>query len=141
VNKGVHGYDAAHLRNMRGIFYAAGPGIREHAEVGPFENVDIYPFIAQLLGLRVGKIDGSSSVLQSFLLTVAAPRNQACGSRLRSALHKGGEEVAPDLVSAAVVAIIRHQLFNPVEVDLRLVPRPQLGLAPHLFRYLFTQVA
>jgi len=68
VNKGVHGYDPAHLRNMRGIFYAAGPGIREHAEVGPFENVDIYPFIAQLLGLRVGKIDGSSSVLQSFLL-------------------------------------------------------------------------
>jgi hypothetical protein len=53
---------------MRGIFYAAGPGIREHAKVGSFENVGIYPFIAQLLGLRVGKIDGSSSVLQSFLL-------------------------------------------------------------------------
>ena len=68
VNKGVHGYDPANLRNMRGIFYAAGPGIREHAEVGPFENVDIYPFIAQLLGLRVGKIDGSTSVLQPFLL-------------------------------------------------------------------------
>jgi predicted AlkP superfamily pyrophosphatase or phosphodiesterase len=68
VNKGVHGYDPEHLPNMRGIFYAAGPGIREHARVGPFENVDIYPFIAQLLDLKVGKIDGSSRTLQSFLV-------------------------------------------------------------------------
>jgi alkaline phosphatase D len=53
---------------MRGIFYAAGSGIREDERVGPFENVDIYPFIAHLLGLKVGKIDGSSSVLQPFLI-------------------------------------------------------------------------
>ena len=72
VNKGVHGYDPEHLPNMRGIFYAAGPGIREHAKVGPFENVDIYPFIAQLLGLKVGKIDGSSKVLQTFLVETHA---------------------------------------------------------------------
>jgi len=72
VNKGVHGYDPEHLPNMRGIFCAAGPGIREHAKVGPFENVDIYPFIAQLLGLKVGKIDGSSKVLQPFLVETHA---------------------------------------------------------------------
>jgi predicted AlkP superfamily pyrophosphatase or phosphodiesterase len=68
VNKGVHGYDPAHLPNMRGIFYAAGPGIREHVRLEPFENVDIYPFITQLLGLKMGKIDGSDRVLQPFLV-------------------------------------------------------------------------
>jgi alkaline phosphatase D len=53
---------------MRGIFYAAGPDVREHTRAEPFENVNIYPFIAQLLGLRIGKIDGSIDVLKPFLI-------------------------------------------------------------------------
>jgi predicted AlkP superfamily pyrophosphatase or phosphodiesterase len=68
VNKGVHGYDPVHFTNMRGIFYAAGPDVREHARVQPFENVNIYPFIAQLLGLKIGEIDGSIDVLKPFLI-------------------------------------------------------------------------
>jgi predicted AlkP superfamily pyrophosphatase or phosphodiesterase len=68
VNKGVHGYDPMHFPNMRGVFYAAGPDVREHARAEPFENVNIYPFIAQLLGLKIGTIDGSIDVLKSFLI-------------------------------------------------------------------------
>lgn len=68
VNKGVHGYDPVHFPNMRGIFFAAGPDIREHARAAPFENVNIYPFIAQLLGLKIGKVDGSIEVLKPFLI-------------------------------------------------------------------------
>ena len=36
-----------------------------------------------------------------------------------------------------MVALVRDQLFDPADVDLRLLLRPQLGLAPDLFRDLF----
>src|SRR5450755_1231875 len=36
---------------------------------------------------------------------------------------------------AAVVALIRNQLFDPANVDLGRIAGPQLGLAPHLFRH------
>jgi alkaline phosphatase D len=68
VNKGVHGYDPVHFPNMRGVFFAAGPDVREHARAAPFENVNIYPFISQLLGLKIGKVDGSIEVLKPFLI-------------------------------------------------------------------------
>jgi alkaline phosphatase D len=64
---GQHGYDPATMPSMKAIFYAAGPDIRSGATVAPFENVNIYPLIAKILGLRVGAIDGKLSVLQSIL--------------------------------------------------------------------------
>ena len=64
---GQHGYDPATMPSMKAIFYAAGPDIRAGATVAPFENVNIYPLIAKILGLRVGAIDGKLSVLQSIL--------------------------------------------------------------------------
>jgi alkaline phosphatase D len=68
VNKGVHGYDPERFPEMQGIFYASGPGIRKHVRVAPFENVEIYAFIANLLGLKAGKVDGSGEVLGTFLV-------------------------------------------------------------------------
>ena len=64
---GQHGYDPATMPSMKAIFYAAGPDIRAGATVAPFENINIYPLIAKILGLRVGAIDGKLSVLQSIL--------------------------------------------------------------------------
>ncbi len=43
---------------MKAIFYAAGPDIRAGVTVKPFENVDVYPLIARILGLKTGTIDG-----------------------------------------------------------------------------------
>ena len=43
---------------MKAIFYAAGPDIRAGVTLAPFENVNIYPLIAKILGLRTGEIDG-----------------------------------------------------------------------------------
>jgi alkaline phosphatase D len=57
--KGEHGYDPSKMKSMRAIFYAAGPDIRAGYEVKPFANIDVYPFIARILGLRVGHIDGT----------------------------------------------------------------------------------
>ena len=55
------------MKSMRAIFYAIGPDIRPGAKVRPFENVDVYPFIAKILGLEIGPIDGQLKPLQGIL--------------------------------------------------------------------------
>jgi len=69
---GMHGYDPAHMAEMKAIFFAAGPDIRHGEKVPPFENVNLYPFVAQILGLdishlRTGAVDGDLQVLQGIL--------------------------------------------------------------------------
>jgi len=61
---GVHGYDAAVVKEMNGIFYAAGPNIKPGTRLEAFENVHIYPFIATLLGLNIPDVDGDGEVLK-----------------------------------------------------------------------------
>src|SRR5580693_3309647 len=63
--EGMHGYDPAHMPEMKAIFFAAGPDIRRGEKVPPFENVNVYPFVASILGLdishlKTGKVDGGS---------------------------------------------------------------------------------
>ena len=67
TDPGQHGYDPKLVPAMKAIFYAAGPDIRAGVTVAPFENVNVYPLIAKILGLRVGKIDGRLRVLQGIL--------------------------------------------------------------------------
>jgi predicted AlkP superfamily pyrophosphatase or phosphodiesterase len=67
TNKGEHGYDPRQMKQMRPIFFAEGPDIRAGYLLKPFENVDIYPLIAQILGLQIGKIDGNAKVLRGML--------------------------------------------------------------------------
>jgi alkaline phosphatase D len=71
--KGMHGYDPQSMQAMRGIFYAAGPDIRPDARVAPFENVNLYPLIANILGLQTGHVDGDLNVLQGILRMSGAP--------------------------------------------------------------------
>ena len=65
--KGDHGYDPAGMKSMRAIFYAAGPDIRAGYALEPFANVDVYPLIAHILGLRIGAIDGSIEPVRGML--------------------------------------------------------------------------
>ena len=67
LNKGEHGYDPATMKEMRAIFFAEGPDIRAGYRLKPFENVNIYPLLVRILGLRIGKVDGSLEVLQGML--------------------------------------------------------------------------
>ena len=69
VLKGEHGYDPSKMKSMRAIFYAVGPDIRPGAKVAPFENVDVYPFVARILGLEIGPVDGNLEPLQGILRT------------------------------------------------------------------------
>ena len=65
--RGGHGYDPRQMLNMKAIFFAAGPDIRFGVTVAPFENVDVYPLIATILGLQTGPVDGNLLVLQGIL--------------------------------------------------------------------------
>jgi predicted AlkP superfamily pyrophosphatase or phosphodiesterase len=62
-NKGAHGYDPRIVAEMRAIFYAEGPDIRKGIVLKPFENVNVYPFLAEILGLDAPATDGNASVL------------------------------------------------------------------------------
>jgi predicted AlkP superfamily pyrophosphatase or phosphodiesterase len=65
--RGGHGYDPRQMPSMKAIFFAAGPDIRAGVTVASFENVDVYPLIAGILGLHAGPIDGEIGVLQAIL--------------------------------------------------------------------------
>jgi predicted AlkP superfamily pyrophosphatase or phosphodiesterase len=67
TDPGQHGYDPQLVPDMKAIFYATGPDIQTGVTVEPFENVDVYPLIAKILGLRVGTIDGRLRALQGIL--------------------------------------------------------------------------
>jgi predicted AlkP superfamily pyrophosphatase or phosphodiesterase len=47
----THGWDPA-LPSMHAIFVASGPGIPAGKTIPSFENVDVYSWLAELLGLR-----------------------------------------------------------------------------------------
>jgi alkaline phosphatase D len=65
--RGGHGYDPRQMPSMKAIFVAAGPDIRPGVAVESFENINVYPLIAYILGLHTGPIDGQLAVLQGIL--------------------------------------------------------------------------
>ncbi len=55
---GTHGYDNM-IPEMQGIFYARGPAFKSGYVHPSFLNVNVYPIIANILGLQPAKTDGS----------------------------------------------------------------------------------
>lgn len=64
---GMHGFDPHRVPEMKASFFAAGPDIVEGKTVAPFENVNLYPWLAHMLGLNVPKNDGSLNILSGTL--------------------------------------------------------------------------
>ena len=62
-SKGDHGWDPRAVPEMKAIFYAEGPDVRPGVKLDSFENVNVYAFVAELLGLKPAKNDGDESVL------------------------------------------------------------------------------
>ena len=52
---------------MKASFYAAGPDIVSGKTVVPFENVNLYPWIAHILGLNPPPSDGDINILSKTL--------------------------------------------------------------------------
>jgi predicted AlkP superfamily pyrophosphatase or phosphodiesterase len=67
VSMGEHGFDPA-FPEMHATFYAWGPAFKSAQKIPGFDNVNIYPMIAKILGLPiVEKIDGKVGVLDGIL--------------------------------------------------------------------------
>ncbi len=65
---GEHGYDIDHP-DMRSLFVASGPAFRAGAVLPPFDAVDVYPLLAELLGVRAEPSDGDIAKLRAGLRT------------------------------------------------------------------------
>jgi predicted AlkP superfamily pyrophosphatase or phosphodiesterase len=63
---GSHGYDPA-LPSMRAIFIAHGPAFRQGMTIPAFDNVDVYPLLAHLLGVAPADNDGDARTLLPIL--------------------------------------------------------------------------
>lgn len=61
--RGGHGFSPRTVPEMKAIFFAVGPDIRSGVQLKPFENVNIYPFLAEILGLTPPAVDGTLDVL------------------------------------------------------------------------------
>ncbi|HTJ29222.1 MAG TPA: ectonucleotide pyrophosphatase/phosphodiesterase [Acidobacteriaceae bacterium] len=64
---GQHGFDPRKMPEMKASFFAVGPDLVHGKTVAPFENVNLYPWIAHILGLTAPKSDGSLNVLAGTL--------------------------------------------------------------------------
>jgi predicted AlkP superfamily pyrophosphatase or phosphodiesterase len=63
---GAHGYDPA-TPDMAALFIASGPGIKRGVEIPSFDNVDVYPLLAKLIGVVPLASDGDAKTLGSIV--------------------------------------------------------------------------
>ncbi len=68
---GTHGFDPYRVENMGAIFYAWGPAFKKGMVVEPFENIHLFPMMAEVLNLNYDtlKIDGNIEVLKPILIS------------------------------------------------------------------------
>jgi predicted AlkP superfamily pyrophosphatase or phosphodiesterase len=67
LNAATHGFDPA-LTVMHATFYAWGPSFKSNYKIKGFENINIYPLIADILQLKItDPVDGNLNVLKPIL--------------------------------------------------------------------------
>jgi predicted AlkP superfamily pyrophosphatase or phosphodiesterase len=65
---GYHGFDPTKVKDMHATFMAWGPRFKQGLKIPTFENVNVYPLVAELLQLEVReRIDGDQKVLHQTL--------------------------------------------------------------------------
>ncbi len=79
---GMHGFDPRKVTEMKASFFAAGPDIVKGKTVAPFENVNLYPWLAHMLGLTPPKNDGSLNVLAGTLRDGGADSGEEPGKTI-----------------------------------------------------------
>lgn len=66
-NAATHGWDN-YKQEMQATFYAWGPAFKQNFKINNFENVNVYPLVAHILGLPYDfAIDGKLEVLKGIL--------------------------------------------------------------------------
>ena len=66
--RGTHGFDNQ-APEMAALFIAHGPDFRPGLKHAPFDNVDVYPLMAKLLGVKPEKNDGNLAEIEDIILT------------------------------------------------------------------------
>ena len=61
----MHGYDPTHT-DMWAMFRAIGPAFRA-TTMEPFRNVDVYPLLCRLLGIKPAPNDGEINEVKDML--------------------------------------------------------------------------
>lgn len=65
---GKHGYNPCIVPEMKATFYAWGPEFKNNKVIDEFTNVNVYPLVAEVLGLKIDQpIDGKLKVLYGIL--------------------------------------------------------------------------
>lgn len=65
---GKHGYDPKQVPEMKATFFAWGSAFKNALKIDEFENVNVYPLVAEILGLKIEEmIDGKLKVLKPIL--------------------------------------------------------------------------
>ncbi|UEQ74548.1 ectonucleotide pyrophosphatase/phosphodiesterase [Chryseobacterium arthrosphaerae] len=65
---GKHGYDPRIVPEMKATFYAWGPEFKNNMVIDEFANVNVYPLVAEILGLKIDHpVDGKLKVLKEIL--------------------------------------------------------------------------
>ena len=67
TERGGHGFDPRQVPEMKAIFFAAGYDIWENTKFEPFENVNVYPWVAGILDLKPPPNDGTLKILMPAL--------------------------------------------------------------------------
>ncbi len=68
TSAGKHGYDPRIVPEMKATFFAWGAGFKNNLVIDEFENINVYPLVAEILGLKVDQpIDGKLKVLKKTL--------------------------------------------------------------------------
>lgn len=65
-NPGDHGY-APDTPSMHALFVARGPAFKQGVVLPPFDNVDVYPLLAEISGLKPERNDGSLATFKRAL--------------------------------------------------------------------------
>lgn len=69
-NGGTHGWDPS-IQAMHAVFLVSGPGIAGGRTIPSFENIEIYPYLTEVLGLiPAGNIDGHRGRLAAIIRSV-----------------------------------------------------------------------
>ncbi len=65
---GKHGYNPRFVPEMKATFFAWGPEFKNNLVIDEFQNVNVYPLIAEVLRLKIDEpIDGKLKVLKKIL--------------------------------------------------------------------------
>lgn len=65
---GKHGYNPYKVPEMKAVFVAFGPAFKQNKEIGEFKNINIYPIVTDILGLKISEpIDGKDDTAKKIL--------------------------------------------------------------------------